>query len=369
MEAVGILAGGIAHDFNNLLTAILGNIELSQMYIDVKSEASKMLGSALKAVVRAKGLTHQLLTFSKGGEPIKATASLKEVVRESADFVLTGTNVKAHFSAVNNLWMVNIDKGQISQVVQNLVLNAKEALSDGGTITIEMSNIVGGTVSTLPISGSKYVLLSINDTGKGIGEEDLKNIFNPYFTTKKKGNGLGLAVSYSVVNKHKGHINVESTPGKGTTFYVYLPAAGEKMTPNENLELYQDRGQGRILVMDDEDSIRTVLKAMLTKLGYEVEEAINGDEAVTLYKEVLNGDKAFDLVIIDLTIPGGTGGQETIKSLLEIDPEVNAIVSSGYSTDPVMASYEEYGFNGVIVKPFTLSDIKKMLHLTIPVEQ
>ncbi len=366
MEAVGVLAGGIAHDFNNLLTAILGNIELSQMYIDAKNEASKMLESAKKAVLRARGLTQQLLTFSKGGEPIKATASLEEVVRESADFVLTGTNVNIQFKADENLWLVDIDKGQISQVVQNLVINAKEALSKGGTISIEMSNIVNGSLHTLPITGKNYVLLKIKDTGEGIKDEDLKNIFNPYFTTKKTGNGLGLAVSYSVISKHDGHITVESNPGKGTMFNVYLPAAEKQDTPHVNHDIYHGRGQGRILVMDDEESIRTILNTMLTKLGYDVQESCNADEVVSIYKEAMDAANPFDLVIMDLTIPGGTGGKEAVKLLLDIDPAVTAYVSSGYSNDPVMANYKKFGFKGVIKKPFTLKDMKKLLNTAIP---
>ncbi|KAA3613169.1 MAG: hybrid sensor histidine kinase/response regulator [Calditrichaeota bacterium] len=368
MEAVGVLAGGIAHDFNNLLTAILGNLELSQMYIGAKNEAYKLLGSAQKAVMRAKDLTHQLLTFSKGGEPVRETASLEEVVRESASFVLSGTNIKSYFNSSEDLWNADIDKGQISQVVQNLVLNAKEAIIDGGTISLNMSNVPKGSVENLP-KNTDYVLLTIIDSGEGIGDEVLKSIFNPYFTTKKKGNGLGLAVSYSVIVKHNGHINVESTLGKGTTFHIYLPAANAKIEEKQTPFEYQDHGRGKILVMDDEESIRNILNAMLTKLGYEVECAKNGDEAIAFFKQALDEGIPFDLVIMDLTIPGGLGGKETIKSLLEIDPKINAIVSSGYSNDPVMANYKAYGFSGVIVKPFTLSDIKKILHSTITIEQ
>ncbi len=356
LNSIGILAGGIAHDFNNLLTAIFGNITLAKMYANRKSEVYKRLEESEKAAERARDLTHQLLTFSKGGAPVKKTISLQELAKESANFVLRGSNVKCEFSFPADLWNVEADEGQISQVLNNLIINATHAMSEGGTVQLYCGNVIVDQ-SDLPLEKGKYILISIMDHGTGITKKHLSKIFDPYFTTKKKGSGLGLSTSYSIVRSHGGHITVESFPGIGTTFKIYLPASEGGKLPDCAGDAWFVTGKGRILVMDDEEAVRDVTQGMLETLGYSVTLAKDGAEAIEFYRVAMASGAPFDSVLMDLTIPGGMGGMEAVKRILEIDSKAKAIVCSGYSNDTIMANYNSYGFRAVVPKPYSLKQL------------
>jgi len=356
LNSIGILAGGIAHDFNNLLTAIFGNITLAKMYANRQSEVYRRLEESEKAAERARDLTHQLLTFSKGGAPVKRTISLQELAKESANFVLRGSNVKCEFSFPDDLWHVEADEGQISQVLNNIIINATHAMSEGGTVQMYCGNVFVDQ-SDLPLAKGKYILISIMDHGTGITKKHLSKIFDPYFTTKQKGSGLGLSTSYSIVSGHGGHISVESYPGIGTTFRIYLPASGEGRTLPCAEDARFVMGKGRILVMDDEEAVRDVARGMLETLGYSVALAKDGTEAIDSYKAAMASGAPFDSVLMDLTIPGGMGGMEAVKRILEIDSKAKAIVCSGYSNDTIMANYNSFGFRAVVPKPYSLKQL------------
>jgi PAS domain S-box-containing protein len=354
LESLGVLAGGIAHDFNNILTAILGNISLARMQLHDTKKTAKRLIEAENAASRAKDLTQQLLTFARGGEPVKKVIEAGALLKEAAGFAIHGSTVRCEFALADGLWPVEVDEGQLSQVIHNLVINAVQAMPDGGTITIGAENL-----SSVP-EGQRCVRIFVADNGTGIPEEHLQRIFDPYFTTKQQGSGLGLATCYSIIKKHGGIITVESTLGKGSTFNLTLPVSklGREAQPEFQTDVAY--GIGRVLVMDDEEPVRKALQAMLDELGYTAECAENGAEAVDLYRKRKEEGKPFAAVILDLTIPGGVGGKEAITTLLKIDPDVKAIVSSGYSTDPVMANYLEYGFSAVLTKPYLLQDMSRV---------
>jgi len=361
LESLGVLAGGIAHDFNNLLTGILGNISLAQ--IKEGEDTSDLLEDAKQASIQAKNLTQQLLTFAKGGEPIKGEVSIENIIKVSSGFTLHGSNVKCFYDFSPDLWKVEVDKGQMSQVVDNLVINAKQAMPSGGKIRIKTANIILKKDSSIPLREGKYVKITFSDEGMGIPKNHLSKIFDPYFTTKQRGSGLGLATVFSVIQKHDGYITVESESGKGTTFYIYLPAkeeAKKEEKTKSRVEQYL-RGEGKILVMDDEETIRNTLGGILKKLGYIVTLTTRGEEALTEYKKALSSGEPYDVVVLDLTIAGGMGGKKTMEKLLKIDPNVRAIVSSGYSTDPIMAHYDEYGFKAVAVKPYDVDELVKAI--------
>ncbi len=364
MESIAVLAGGIAHDFNNILSGIMGNIELAQMVTGREHKASRYLFQAAKAVLRAADLTKQLLTFAKGGEPIKEVASLEEVIRDSASFVITGSNVDCIFEFHDDLWPVEIDKGQISQVIQNLVINARHAMASGGTIRIECRNISEKEACSLAIRPvAKYVELKVKDAGGGIPEEYVDKIFEPFFTTKETGSGLGLSICHSIVKRHGGHIRVSSRSGRGTTFFIFLPALGDGPVEAREFDSMVVRpGSGRVLVMDDEEILRHVAKGLLESLGLDVVLARDGKEAIELFKKAQQEGKPFDVVVMDLTVKGAMGGLEATRELLSIDPGAKVIVASGYANDPIMASYREYGFCSYIVKPYTLEDLARVLY-------
>jgi two-component system cell cycle sensor histidine kinase/response regulator CckA len=361
MESVSVLAGGIAHDFNNILTAILGNVTIAKMQTPPDSEIFKLLTEAEKASLRAKSLTQQLLTFSKGGAPIRKPASLSELLRTTVEFALSGSKARCEFHIAGDLKSADVDAGQISQVINNLVINADQAMPTGGLITIQAENVEIKPKAGLPVREGSYVKISIQDEGIGIPEDHLQRIFEPYFTTKQKGSGLGLATSYSIVKNHEGYITVSSTLGVGTTFCIYLPASEGEAPHGEARPVRRAEGKGRILLMDDEECILEATSEVLAFLGYECEVVRDGVDAVTLYEKAKEQNRPFDAVIIDLTIKGKMSGKETIQHLLEIDPDVKAIVSSGYSDDPVMANYQEYGFCGVVTKPYTIEELKECL--------
>ncbi|MEK6540236.1 MAG: ATP-binding protein, partial [Deltaproteobacteria bacterium] len=361
LDSLGILAGGIAHDFNNVLTAILGNISLAKMRTGHDDKISKTLTDAEKGCFRARELTRQLITFSKGGLPVKRTASLIELIKDSTTFTLSGSKTKPEFYIPEDIWPVEADEGQISQVINNLVLNADQAMPEGGIIEIRGENIILSEEEIPSLNKGSYIKIMVKDYGIGIANENLQKIFDPYFTTKQKGSGLGLATTYSIIRNHDGYISVESEIGKGTTFSIYLPASEKEAAKKEDVKRDYITGSGRILIMDDEDIVRDVTGDILTMLGYEVDFAKDGKEAIELYKKAKESSKSFDVVIIDLTIPGGMGGKETVKKLLEIDPDVKAIVSSGYSSDPIMSEYKSYGFRGVVVKPYNTVELSRIV--------
>jgi PAS domain S-box-containing protein len=352
LESIGVLAGGIAHDFNNVLAAIMNNVYLVKHKIGHDEEVLSQLKKTEKAIVRAGNLTQQLLTFSKGGAPVMKLTSIEEVIKESSEFAVSGSNVKCEFDIAGNLWPVEVDAGQISQVIQNLIINADQSMPEGGVVSIHAENVMSGQATDLTLPKGMYVKISVKDQGMGIAEEFLSKIFDPYFSSKEMGRGLGLAISYSIIKNHKGHISVKSELKKGSTFNIYLPATKAKMysgAPQQDAPL---SGQGHVLIMDDEEMLRSSLGDILKITGYEVDSAEDGEKAVQLYERAMKSSYPFDAVILDLTVPGGVGGKEALKKLLEIDPNVKAIVSSGYANNSIMANYTEYGFRGVITKPF-----------------
>lgn len=357
LESIGILAGGIAHDFNNILTAILGNITLGKVYSDPNDKIFEILTEAEKACIRSKDLTQQLLTFSKGGIPVKKIGSIKDLIIDSVQFLLRGSNIKSEYFFQEGLSNVEVDEGQINQVINNLIINAIQAMPNGGYIRIRCENVLIKQNDITNFKEGMYVKIAIKDEGSGISKDYINKIFDPYFTTKQKGSGLGLAVTYSIINKHNGYINVESELGKGTTFYIYLPASNTTETIKEKKEQTKNTHTGKILIMDDEELIRDVTSKILTNTGYTVETSEDGEKAIELYKKAFLEEKPYDVVIMDLTIPGGIGGKEAIKILLDFDPSIKAIVTSGYSTDMVMNNYKEHGFKAVIVKPYRMEEI------------
>ncbi len=366
LESIGILAGGIAHDFNNLLTAVLGNISLAKMYVEDGDRVFQKLAEAEKASLRARDLTQQLLTFSRGGAPVKKMAPIADIVRESATFTLSGSKTTCRFQIEEGLWPIEVDEGQFSQVINNLVMNADQSMPAGGLIDVTCRNVYVGAECLLPLKDGRYILVSIRDYGTGIPEESMDKIFEPYFTTKKNGKGLGLATVYSIVRNHDGHIEVTSQLGEGTTFSVYLPCSEtlEAQVPSKEPKSSGTAAtshRGNILVMDDEENIRDVAGEMLAFLGYSVDFANDGEEAAALYRQALETGQPYSAVLMDLTIPGGMGGKEAIGILRDMDPDVKGIVSSGYSNDPIMADFRAYGFSGIISKPYKLNELKKVL--------
>jgi len=367
LESLGLLAGGIAHDFNNILTTIIGNLSFARMSVEVDNELYPVLADLEQASVRARDLTQQLLTFAKGGAPVRKAALLPQLVEESARFAARGSNVQCEFSLPENLWPVEVDRGQLSQVIQNLVINAIQAMPFGGKIEIEGQNLNLPSLSAIPLPQGRYIKLAVRDYGTGIDPENISRIFDPYFTTKEHGSGLGLATCYSIVRRHDGYLAVETDRGAGTTFVVYLPAANLEVTSAkvENQLTKPTSGSGRVLVMDDDHLLQLTIERILKRLGYAVVLASDGMVALEEYRKAQTSGNPITAVIMDLTVPGGMGGREAIGKLLDSDPQAKVLVSSGYSSDQVMANYRAWGFAGVIAKPYRVEELSRILQEVI----
>ncbi len=372
LDSIAALSGGIAHDYNNLLTAIIGNITLAQTFLDNKDKPYKLLDHALTASKTAKILTQKLITFSKGGAPNKETTALDRLAKSATEFTLSGSNIKCTYSFAPDLWRVDVDPSQIGQAIHNVVMNAREAMPAGGTIQVTAANVSLIDDIPTPREGN-YVRISITDQGQGIPEADFDKIFDPYYSTKsrgsRKGTGLGLSICHSIITQHGGEVSVASQIGSGTTLHLYLPAtigdspaARTSRVADQNQPIF---GQGKILVMDDEMMIRELAGEILEYLGYTVEFAGDGAEAVAAYREALDSQQPFDAVILDLTVRGGMGGKETIRKLVEIDPDVKAIVSSGYSDDPGLTDFKQHGFSGAVAKPYSLEELGGKLSVVL----
>ena len=364
LESIGILAGGIAHDFNNILTAIVGNLCLMKLELAADGSVYQRVERIEKATQRAKDLTQQLLTFAKGGAPIKRAASVVELIRETAEFTLRGTSCRGEFFLPDDLWAIEVDENQITQVFNNLLINSTQAMPDGGIITFRCQNILLSSPSNnhnSRLTPGKFVKISISDQGMGIASANLDKIFDPFFTTKESGTGLGLSTTYSIVKQHQGHINVDSQQGHGTTFHLYLPASDAKIMQKTVEPQSLPKGSGKILVMDDEDIVLEITASMLRALGYEVECATDGAMAIEMYELSLAEGSRYDLLVMDLTVPGGMGGATAIRKLLELDPNLKAIVSSGYSGDRSMTNAEAVGFKALITKPYLMSELAKIV--------
>ncbi len=361
LESLGVLAGGLAHDFNNLLTGIMGNISIVKMHLEPGHTDYARLLAADKAVERATDLTQQLLTFAKGGAPIKKVLPIANLVRESVDFALSGSNIRCNYIIPDGLWNAEVDSGQIAQVFNNLSINAMHAMPEGGIVSVSMENVTLSANSVYILPAGDFIKITFSDSGKGISEEYLPKIFDPYFTTKKHGSGLGLATVFSILRKHEGHITVESMVGTGTRFVIYLPATKDAGSSCSSIKDTLNIGCGNILVMDDEELVRDIAREMLVTLGYNGQFAEDGEKALAIYKKAFQEKNPFRLLIMDLTIPGGMGGKEAVGKILEIDPEAKVIASSGYSTDPVMSEYKKYGFSGVMTKPYRIEQMSETI--------
>lgn len=361
LESLGVLAGGIAHDFNNLLTVVMGNLSLVLTDEQTDPEAKRFLRESERAALRARDLTQQLLTFSKGGAPVRAAVLLPDIVREAAGFAQHGSSVSCRFSFEPNLWAADADKGQIAQVIHNIVINAVQAMPQGGSIRLTLRNEEVTRGEERPLAPGRYVSIGIVDEGPGIPPEQLSRIFDPYFTTKERGSGLGLATVYSIVKKHHGHIEVRSKLGEGTTFQIWLPAA--EFAPAEAVvaTVGQSRWSGRVLVLDDEEPIRQFMTTVLTRMGFTVTAVNEGTAAVREYVAAREAGNPYCLAILDLTIPGAMGGVETLQKLRAVDPTVRAVVSSGYAKDPVVANYRSFGFQGIMPKPYLIGDVSRVI--------
>ncbi|MBM9577576.1 PAS domain S-box protein [Leptospira sp. 201903070] len=361
LESLGVLAGGIAHDFNNLLGGIFGYIDLAREKAAAGESNVRYLEKAITVFNRAKDLTQQLLTFAKGGKPIRKTGSLAPILNDCVLFSLSGSNVSCHFEIDDNIGLCDFDENQIHQVVENMIINSIQSMPLGGTILVSAKNMYLEKNNSVRLHEGNYIQISIQDSGIGIPKDLLPRIFEPFFTTKQKGTGLGLATSYSIVQKHDGGIEVKSELGVGSTFNIYLPVSRNKMKSPPPKETDQHQGIGKVLIMDDEDFIIEIFSDMLEKMGYQIVSAKNGTDAIRLFHEAKNSSRPFDVLIFDLTIPGGMGGEKAISEIRKIDPKVIAIASSGYSEDPVISSPTEYGFSASLRKPFRKIDLAELL--------
>ena len=366
LESIGVLAGGIAHDFNNILTGIMGNLSYARLLVAQEHVASQALAAAEKATKRATGLTRQLLTFARGGEPVKKVIAVRHLIEEAMAFMLRGTSIRGELRVDEDVRAIEVDEGQIVQVLHNVIINAVQAMPNGGILRVEAGNVQLDDASLAALPAGDYVRIAITDQGCGIPQEIQESIFDPYFTTKEFGSGLGLASAYSIMARHGGQISVESANTKGTVCTLLLPAT-DKPFPMETSQTIdqqsttRDRMQLIILVMDDEQTIRDLATTMLYYLGYAVHVCEDGESAIRLYEEARVKGAGYAAVLMDLTIPGGLGGLETSRRILALDKDACLVVSSGYCHDPVMADYQAHGFAGVLPKPYTMAELEQVM--------
>jgi CheY-like chemotaxis protein len=365
LESLGILAGGIAHDFNNLIGVLYGSLDLA-LERTQETEVRRHLEMGLRSIERARGLTEQLLTFARGGQPITKPESLPPFLKDSVRFALSGSGVECRYAVPEDLWICEFDKNQMGQVIDNLVINAKQAMLDVGLIEVTARNVVIGSSSPVSLPAGSYVRLDIRDFGPGIAPSILSRIFDPFFTTKPKGQGLGLSTSYSILLRHRGKIEVNSAPGEGSTFSIFLPALPEARLTPSFIPVEPFVGQGRFIVMDDDLGMRETLGAMLTSLGFDVLTAATGEEALKIFEELRTRGETVAGLLFDLTVPGGMGGREAIGVVRRICKNVRAYVASGYAEEEVMARPQAYGFNASIRKPFLKSELIDMLRANVP---
>lgn len=361
LESLGLLAGGIAHDFNNILMVVMGNISFAKTLLSPTDKAYERLTIAETAALKAKYLTQQFLTFSKGGAPVKRTIAVANLIRSYGRLALSGTKSSCEYTIPEDLWPVDADEGQLGQALTNILINADQSMEKGGVVRIDCQNVVLNDEQALPLNKGRYVKISIQDQGGGIPADCLDKVFDPYFTTKKTGCGLGLTSAYSILKNHEGYLVVESPVGAGTIFTLFLPASSSEVSLPKGDEPEIQAGGGKILVMDDDEVVLQVVGAMLEDLGYEVELVSDGQAAISRYADAWQSARAFDAVIMDLTVSGGMGGKEALPKLRAIDPEAKVIVSSGYNNDPVMANYSSHGFCGVLVKPYRLAELSQQV--------
>ncbi|MFH0976377.1 MAG: ATP-binding protein [Spirochaetota bacterium] len=366
LESLGILAGGIAHDFNNLLSVIYGYIELSKDAGPGDADYKEYLETALQSFNKAKDLTHQLLTFAKGGLPVRKTGELKSILMECSKFALSGANVSCDLNISEDLWLCDFDENQLGQVINNLLINAKQAMPGRGKITITAKNTERNELIRMQKSSNtnncRFIKISIADTGTGIPADILPKIFDPFFTTKKEGTGLGLATSYSIIQKHEGFIRVESEPGHGTTFHIFLPASAGNLADSISRSRSVHSGSGTLIIMDDKDNMRDVTEEMLKEMGYMVIKTSNGNETLDQYLSSVKNNIHIKAMLLDLTNSAGMGGLETIAVLRSNGAEMPVFATSGYSEDPVMSQPVEYGFTDSITKPFRKSELSELLN-------
>lgn len=365
LESIGVLAGGIAHDFNNILSAIIGNVSLVLTQVEPGGMLHGRLQEAEKAAMYARDLTRQLLTFAKGGSPVRTTLSVEHVIRDAVAFSTRGVSVQCDVSIADGLLTIDADQGQIAQALNNLLINACQAMPDGGTIRVNAENVTGETEDVRLPAGGSFVKITVSDNGVGISPDVINKIFDPYFTTKQRGSGLGLAVTYSVIKNHGGHIYVKSEPGDGATFTMYLPGSSREPGEAHDDQRRMVPGSGTVLFMDDEEMLRNVAGAIMTHLGYEAEFASDGAEAVAKFIRAREDGRRYDAIILDLTIPGGMGGREAAARIRAMDSDVRLIVSSGYSDDRVMSNFREFGFDDILVKPYKSGEMSRVLNAVI----
>jgi PAS domain S-box-containing protein len=366
LDSLGVLAGGIAHDFNNILGSVLLNVSLLQLKGGSSQDSVPLLGEIERALLHARELTQQLVTFSKEGQSVRADASLEELIRESAVFSLRGSGVECLFEIDDcDLWVANIDVTQINQVIQNLVLNAAQAMDNDGRISIGLKNHWVKVGDPVPLEPGPFVLCTITDEGQGIASEHLERIFDPYFTTKAEGTGLGLTSAYAIMARHEGWMTVDSIAGKGTSFKLYLPASRKGTAPHRSGEKVASGGKGRLLVMDDDEALVRAASRALSSLGFEVEGVYEGEEALELYRRRRDEGGGFDLVILDLTVPGGLGGKDTARALKELDPQIRLLASTGKVTLPSSDELDEWGFVDCVAKPYTVAELVDRIGLVL----
>jgi len=361
LESVAALAGGIAHDFNNMLTVIMSTTTLAKMYAEDNQNAVAKLEDAEKEIMHARELTTQLLTFAKGGAPVKRLSSFRELLHDTVEFSLAGSNVSSEMIIPDDLWSAEIDRIQISQVISNLMINARQSMPQGGTVTLRADNVQLDNGSGMPLESGRYVRIAIQDRGAGISPDDLPRIFDPFFTTKSMGSGLGLSTSYSIVSQHGGYIDVVSSLSEGSTFTVYLPASSEIFRDDVTETVPELKGSGRVLLMDDDEDILKNVGEMASAIGYETETARNGEEALILFRRAKALSRPFDVVVLDMTVIGGMGGRDCMTELLKTAPDTRAIAISGYAQDAVIAEYGRYGFPAALAKPFTIEELHKTM--------